>query len=170
MNGVGLSHEFGDRGVTNKMDALIYESFCKTAERTISFHPIWLNCSGPLETHGTKPKKVKKLCTIQNRNWNRRVTLLLSLNSVTHISTFPIIYNSISHGTSTDWKNIVFHIIEMRNGLELNSITYSNPQTNKSNIAQVQNAFYVSKSKTKEQAIKKISRISQHTIFLSYFL
>lgn len=47
----------------------------------------------------------------------------------------------------------------MRNGLELNSITYGNPQTNKSNIAQGQNAFYVTGSKTKEQAIKKISHI-----------
>lgn len=43
----------------------------------------------------------------------------------------------------------------MKNGLELNSIIYSNLQTNKSNIAQGQNAFYVSKSKTKEQAIKR---------------
>lgn len=81
--------------------------------------------------------------------------LLLSLNSVTQIFTFPIIHNSISHGTSTYWRNIVFHIREMSNGLELNSITYSNPETNKSNIVQVQNAFYVSKSKTKEQAIKR---------------
>lgn len=55
----------------------------------------------------------------------------------------------------------------MRNGLELNSITYSNPQTNKSNIAQGQNAFYVSKSQNKRASNKKIS---QHTVFLSYFL
>lgn len=45
--------------------------------------------------------------------------------------------------------------MEMRNGLELNSITCSNPQTNKSNIAQGQNAFYVTESKTKERAIKR---------------
>lgn len=45
--------------------------------------------------------------------------------------------------------------MEMRNGLKLSSITYSNPQTKKSNIAQGQNAFYVTESKTKEQAIKR---------------
>lgn len=43
----------------------------------------------------------------------------------------------------------------MKNGLELNSIIYSNLQANESNIARGQNAFYVSKSKTKEQAIKQ---------------
>lgn len=64
-------------------------------------------------------------------------------------------------------KILFFHIIGMRNGLELNSITYSNPQTNKSNIAQGQNAFYVSKSQTKEQAIKRFHSIQY---FLSYFL
>lgn len=39
----------------------------------------------------------------------------------------------------------------MKNGLELNSIIYSNLQTNKSNIAQGQNAFYVSKRKQKSK-------------------
>lgn len=78
-----------------------------------------------------------------------------SQNSVPQIFTFPIMCNFISHGTFTGWKNIIFFIIEMKNGLELNSIRYSNLQTNKSNIAQGQNAFYVSKSKTKEQAIKR---------------
>lgn len=51
--------------------------------------------------------------------------------------------------------NVVFHIIEKTNRLELNSIAYGNPQTNKSNIAQGQNAFYITESKTKEQAIKR---------------
>lgn len=64
-------------------------------------------------------------------------------------------------------KILFFHIIGMRNGLELNSITYSNPQTNKSNIAQGKNAFYVSKSQTKEQAIKRFHSVQY---FLSYFL
>lgn len=144
------------------MDALIYGSFHKTGERTISSHSIWLNCKGPSETQRTEPKKKEgrknfTLFETHVKNWTERLTLGFcpSLNSVPQISTFPIICNFISHGTFAGWKNIIFYIIEMKNGLELNSIIYSNLQTNKSNIAQGQNAFYVSKSKTKEQAIKR---------------
>lgn len=52
----------------------------------------------------------------------------------------------------------------MRNGLKLNSITYSNPQTNKSNVAQGQNAFYVTESQTKEQAIKDLPHFTAYSI------
>lgn len=148
--------------VWQTMDALIYGSFHKTGERTISSHSIWLNCKGPSETQRTEPKKKEgrknfTLFETHVKNWTERLTLGFcpSLNSVPQISTFPIICNFISHGTFAGWKNIIFYIIEMKNGLELNSIIYSNLQTNKSNIAQGQNAFYVSKSKTKEQAIKR---------------
>lgn len=150
--------------VWQTMDALIYGSFHKTGERTISSHSIWFNCKGPSETQHTEPKKKKKtgwknfaLFETHVKNWTGRLTLGFcpSWNSVPQISKFPIMCNFISHGTFTAWKNIISFIIEMKNGLELNSIIYSNLQTNKSNIARGQNAFYVSKSKTKEQAIKR---------------
>lgn len=52
----------------------------------------------------------------------------------------------------------------MRKELEFNSITYSNPQTNKSNIAQGQKAFYVTESKTKKQAIKDLPHFIAYSI------
>lgn len=58
----------------------------------------------------------------------------------------------------------MFHIVKMRKELEFNSITYSNPQTNKSNIAQGQKAFYVTESKTKKQAIKDLPHFIAYSI------
>lgn len=62
--------------VWQTMDALIYGSFHKTGEGTISSHSIWFNCKGPSETQHTEPKKkkegereknrLKKLCSIWN--------------------------------------------------------------------------------------------------------
>lgn len=168
-NAAGLSHELGD--VTNDWMPWFMGPAVRLGERTISSHLIWFNCKGPSETRHTRPEKyVEKLLSIQTTCQELEQLSNTVLLSQSKISTIPIIYNYISHSTSTDWPNTVFRIIEMRNGLEPNSITYSNPQTNKSNIAQGQNAFHVTGSKTKEQAIKKISHFSQHTVFLSYFL
>lgn len=52
----------------------------------------------------------------------------------------------------------------MRNGLGLNSITYSNPQTNKSNLAQGQNSFYVTESTTKKRVIKDLPHFIAYSI------
>lgn len=119
-----------------------------------------------------KEKEAEKLCSIQNTcqelEQKMNTALLFYTKFLSHRSPdFPssIILLVTAH-LDTE-KILFFHIIGMRNGLELNSITYSNPQTNKSNIAWGQNAFYVSKSQNKRASNKKIS---QHTVFLSYFL
>lgn len=88
------------------------------------------------------PTKVEELHSIRNSRQkmeNESKTAFLKLPKFWHIKL------RISHQS---WhinrlRKYCFHIIEMSNGLELNSITYCNPQTNKSNIAQGQNAFYV---------------------------
>lgn len=99
--------------VWQTMDALIYGSFHKTGEGTISFHSIWFNCKGPSETQHTEPQKRerKKKTGCKNfalfethvKNWTERLTLGFcpSRNSVPQISTFPITCNFISHGTFT---------------------------------------------------------------------
>lgn len=119
-----------------------------------------------------KGKEAEKLCSIQNTcqelEQKRNTALLFYTKFLSHRSPhFPSSIIPLVTAHRDTEKILFFHIIGMRNGLELNSITYSNPQTNKSNIAQGQNAFYVSKSQNKRARNKKIS---QHTVFLSYFL
>lgn len=172
--------------VWQTMDALIYGIFCQAGERTISSRTIWFNSKGPLETvrmrHWQKKKKkgggerkekeAEKLCSIQNTcqelEQKMNTALLFYTKFLSHRSPdFPSSIIPLVTAHLDTEKILFFHIIGMRNGLELNSITYSNPQTNKSNIARGQNAFYVSKSQNKRASNKKIS---QHTVFLSYFL
>lgn len=148
------------------MDALIYGSSCKYGERTIAAHTIWFNCKGPLETNHTKPKRAGKTFFIFKTyvwNWSTEATWY-GLNLSHRSSHFPSFIILLVTAHSHTKKNVVLHIIEMGYGLELNSITYSNPRTNKSNIAQGQKAFNVFKSKTKEQAIKDLPHFTAYSI------